>query len=67
MSWGVDNNLKYEANSKGAVSYVYNEVTRERLAIQTRKDKDGKITYYLEDPSGKERDVTTYINSKNKS
>ena len=67
VSWGVDNNLKYEANSKGAVSYVYNEVTRERLAIQTRKDKDGKITYYLEDPSGKERDVTTYINSKNKS
>ena len=42
---------------------MYNEVTRQRLAIQTRKDKDGNITYYLEDPSGKEQDVTTYIDS----
>tara|TARA_R110002051_G_scaffold277515_1_gene338823 strand:+ start:1323 stop:3035 length:1713 start_codon:yes stop_codon:yes gene_type:complete len=63
VSWAVDKNLKYEANSKGTVSYMYNEVTRQRLAIQTRKDKDGNITYYLEDPSGKEQDVTTYIDS----
>ena len=62
VSWGVDKNLNYESNSKGKVSYAYNELTRQRIAIQTRKDDDsGDITYYLEDPSGQELDITNFI------
>ena len=64
VSWAVDKNLEYEANSEGTVSYMYNEVTRQRLAIQTREDKDGNITYYLKDPSGKEQDVTAFIKTE---
>jgi len=62
VSWGVDKNLNYESNSKGKVSFLYNEVTRQRIPIQTRKDDDsGDITYYLEDPSGQELDITNFI------